>query len=146
MVFQKNFFLFFLCYFIFTIYCYLFLYASSSSSSSILWTCWKHWIGYAITKEEKRSVNCLPAMRNTARSAGSNWSILNGLSLAHSLKLSRSIIILSPDFLLIYFSLIQIKINFFFFYFIRKTSPGVFLTSFCFSKFFNYYFSTKFMT
>lgn len=32
-----------------------------------------------------------PAMRKTARSAGSNCRMLNGLSLAHSLRLSRSI-------------------------------------------------------
>lgn len=35
----------------------------------------------------------LPAMRSTARSAGSNCRMLSGLSLAHSARLSRSIIL-----------------------------------------------------
>lgn len=37
----------------------------------------------------------IPAMRNTARSAGSNCNMLSGLSLAHSLRLSRSIVMQS---------------------------------------------------
>lgn len=47
------------------------------------------------TKKKVCKATHWPAIRRTARSAGSNCSILNGLSFAHSLKLSRSIIMLN---------------------------------------------------